>query len=91
MKTNEKGSRDENAIRLLLDKATDVEEALKLLRQYDFHSSMGMMVHLDLADADIEASNEQGKVCPVFLRIFIKKSGKIVVRSMTFKGVCDKI
>ena len=40
------------AIRLLLDKAANVEEALELLRQYDFHSSMGMMVHLALADAD---------------------------------------
>ncbi len=40
------------AIRLLLDKAADVEEALKLLQQYDFHSSMGMMVHLALADAE---------------------------------------
>ncbi len=40
------------AIRLLLDKAADVEEALELLQQYDFHSSMGMMVHLVLADAD---------------------------------------
>ena len=40
------------AIRLLLDKAVNVEEALELLRQYDFHSSMGMMVHLALADAD---------------------------------------
>lgn len=39
-------------IRLLLDKAADVDEALELLRQYDFHSSMGMMVHLALADAD---------------------------------------
>lgn len=39
------------AVRLLLDKAADVEEALELLQQYDFHSSMGMMVHLALADA----------------------------------------
>ena len=39
------------AIRLLLDKAANVEEALELLRQYDFHSSMGMMVHLAVADA----------------------------------------
>ena len=29
-----------------------MEEALELLQQYDFHSSMGMMVHLVLADAD---------------------------------------
>lgn len=40
------------AVRLLLDRAADVEEALELLRQYDFHSSMGMMVHLAIADAD---------------------------------------
>lgn len=32
------------AIRLLLNQASDVEEALKLLGQYDMHSSMGMMV-----------------------------------------------
>ncbi len=40
------------AVRLLLDKAANVEEALDLLQQYDFHSSIGMMVHLALADAD---------------------------------------
>ena len=28
-----------------------MEEALELLGRYDFHSSMGMMVHLALADA----------------------------------------
>ena len=39
------------AVRLLLDKAADVEEALALLEQYDLHSSMGMMVHFALADA----------------------------------------
>lgn len=38
------------AIRLLLDKATDVEEAVELLRQYDMHASMGYMMHLALAD-----------------------------------------
>lgn len=38
------------AIRLLLDKAASVEEALKLLQQYDLHASMGMMVHIALAD-----------------------------------------
>ena len=40
------------AIRLLLDRAANVEEALKLLAQYDFHASMGMMIHLALSDAD---------------------------------------
>jgi len=39
------------AIRLLLDKAGTVEEALKLLGQYDMHASMDMMVHLAIADA----------------------------------------
>lgn len=38
------------AIRLLLNKAGSVEEALTLLGQYDMHSSMGMMVHSALAD-----------------------------------------
>ncbi len=39
------------AIRLLLDKAGTVEEALELLHQYDMHASMGMMVHLAIVDA----------------------------------------
>ena len=38
------------AVRLLLNKAADVEEAVNLLKQYDMHSSMGMMVHFALAD-----------------------------------------
>ncbi|MCM1253224.1 MAG: linear amide C-N hydrolase [Clostridium sp.] len=39
------------AIRLLLDKAATVDEALELLGQYDMHASMGMMVHFAIADA----------------------------------------
>ena len=39
------------AVRLLLDKAADVEEAVDLLSQYDMHASAGMMVHFALADA----------------------------------------
>ncbi len=39
------------AVRLLLDRAADVEEALELLAQYDLHGSMGMMIHFALADA----------------------------------------
>ncbi|MCM1560569.1 MAG: C45 family autoproteolytic acyltransferase/hydrolase [Butyrivibrio sp.] len=38
------------AIRLLLDKAATVDEALELLEQFDCHASMGMMVHFALAD-----------------------------------------
>lgn len=40
------------AIRLLLNQAADVEEAIALLRQYDMHASMGMMIHFAIADAD---------------------------------------
>ena len=39
------------AIRLLLDKAANVDEALGLLAQYDLHGSMGMMIHFAIADA----------------------------------------
>ena len=39
------------AIRLMLDKAGNVDEALELLGEYDLHGSMGMMVHFALADS----------------------------------------
>lgn len=48
--TGKPGITTTTAVRLLLDKAATVEEALELLRQYDFHASMGLMVHLALAD-----------------------------------------
>ncbi len=38
------------AIRLLLDKAATVEEALALLSQYDIHSDIGQAHHLAIAD-----------------------------------------
>ena len=38
------------AIRLMLDKAANVEEALELLRQYDLHASMNYMIHFAIAD-----------------------------------------
>lgn len=39
------------AVRLLLDKAGNVDEALELLGQYDLHGSMGMMIHFAIADS----------------------------------------
>ena len=39
------------AIRLLLDKAANVDEAIALLRQYDMHFSIGYAHHLSIADA----------------------------------------
>ena len=39
------------AVRLLLDQAANVEEAIALLKQYDMHSSIGAAYHLFIADA----------------------------------------
>lgn len=39
------------AVRLLLDHAASVDEAIELLSQYDLHASVGMMVHFAIADA----------------------------------------
>ena len=39
------------AVRLLLDRAADVNEAVELLGQYDLHASMNMMIHFALSDA----------------------------------------
>lgn len=49
--TGKPGLTTTTAIRLLLDRAGSVEEALALLGQYDLHGSMGMMVHFAIADA----------------------------------------
>ncbi len=38
------------AIRLILNKAANVTEAVELLREYDLHASMGYMVHFAIAD-----------------------------------------
>lgn len=40
-----------SAIRLLLDKASTVEEAVDILSQYDMHSSIGTSHHLAISDA----------------------------------------
>lgn len=39
------------AIRYLLNEAADVKEALSLLEEIDLHSSMGVMIHYAMADA----------------------------------------
>lgn len=39
------------AIRLLLDKAATVDEAIALLQQYDMNSAIGMAHHLSISDA----------------------------------------
>lgn len=40
------------AVRLILNQAADVEEAVGLLEEYDMHASLGYMVHLALSDAE---------------------------------------
>lgn len=50
--TNKPDITTTTAIRLLLNKAANVDEALKLLEQYDMHASMGFMTHLAIADSD---------------------------------------
>lgn len=71
------------AVRLLLDKAADVEEALKLLEQYDLHASMGMMVHFALADSTgrnvaVEYVNNQMTVTetPVLTNFYLAEGDK---------------
>ena len=39
------------AVRLMLDKSANVEEALKLLEEYDLHASMDYMIHFAIADS----------------------------------------
>lgn len=39
------------AVRMLLNKAATTDEAVELLKQYDFHASMDYMVHLAVADS----------------------------------------
>lgn len=48
--TGRPGITTTTAVRLLLDKAANVEEAIGLLEQYDMHASAGMMLHLALID-----------------------------------------
>ena len=40
------------AVRLMLDKAANVEEAVEILEKYDMHSSMGLMIHFAISDID---------------------------------------
>ena len=58
------------AIRLILDKAATVEEALALLEQYDMHSSAGSCYHFQISDAQgnsavVEYVDSEYEVIPV--------------------------
>ena len=41
-----------SAIRLLLDRAANVDEAVELLKEYDMNSSIGMAHHISISDAE---------------------------------------
>lgn len=71
------------AIRLLLNQASSVEEAIDLLHRYDMHASMGMMVHFAIADARgkhvvIEYVNDEMKVIdtPVVTNFYLSSGDK---------------
>ena len=49
--TEKKDLTTTTAIRLLLDRAANVDEAIELLRQYDMNSSIGSAHHFSIADA----------------------------------------
>lgn len=71
------------AIRLLLNKAADVDEAISILEQYDLHASMNMMVHFAISDASgksvvVEYINDQMIVTetPVVTNFYLSEGEK---------------
>ncbi len=70
-------------IRLLLDKASDVDEALNLLDSYDLHASFGYMVHFAIADASgrsvaVEYVNNEMKIIdtPILTNFYLAEGEK---------------
>lgn len=71
------------AIRLLLNKAADTDEAIELLKQYDMHSSMGWMTHFAITDNKgnskvVEYVNNEMKVLdtPVVTNFYLDQGEK---------------
>ena len=71
------------AIWLLLNRAADADEAVELLGQYDFHASMGYMVHLAIADSTgrsvaVEYINNEMKVIetPILTNFYLSEGEK---------------
>ena len=81
--TGKTGLTTTTAVRLLLNKAADVDEAVKLLGDYDMHGSMGMMIHFAIADASgksvvVEYINNQMHVTdtPVVTNFYLTEGDK---------------
>ncbi len=71
------------AVRMLLNKAATTDEAIELLKQYDFHASMDYMVHLAVSDSIgksvvIEYINNEMKVIetPVVTNFYLAEGEK---------------
>lgn len=71
------------AIRLLLNKAANVDEAVELLGQYDMHASMRFMTHIAIADVDgnsaaVEYINNEMQVIetPVVTNFYLAEGEK---------------
>ena len=84
---NQKTDRDDitttTAIRLMLNKAATVDDALQLLEQYDLHASFGMMIHFAIADNSgrgvvVEYINNEMVVTetPVVTNFYLSEGGK---------------
>lgn len=81
--TNKPDITTTTAIRLLLNKAASVDEAVELLRQYDMHASMGFMTHLAVTDSNgksvvVEYINNEMKVIetPVVTNFYLAEGSK---------------
>lgn len=71
------------AIRLILDKAASTDEAVELLKTYDVHASMGMMIHFAISDAEgksvaVEYVNNEMTVTdtPVLTNFYVSEGDK---------------
>ncbi|MDO5294076.1 MAG: C45 family peptidase [bacterium] len=69
------------AVRLLLDKAANVEEAVDLLSRYDLHASLNFMIHFAISDAEgnsvaVEYVNNEMIVTdtPVLTNFYLEKA-----------------
>lgn len=81
--TGKTGLTTTTAVRMLLNKVADVDEAVKLLDDYDMHGSMGMMIHFAIADASgksvvVEYINNQMHVTdtPVVTNFYLSEGEK---------------
>ena len=87
------------AVRMLLNKAATTDEAVELLKQYDFHASMDYMVHLAVADSTgksvvIEYINNEMKVIetPLVTNFYLaegEKNGIGTEQSHTRFGILE--